>query len=95
MDDDMTAESLERCFISPNVVDSNFEHANVVDVLDRMASCVGAVANAITPSDASAGNDATGGRVRSLTEAVMGLTAGMVRISQAIHGLADAVRERD
>jgi hypothetical protein len=40
------------------------------------------------------GEDATGGRVESLTEAVMGLTAGMVQIANAIESLACAVRER-
>ncbi len=34
-----------------------------------------------------------GGTVGSLTEAVMGVTAGLVAIATAIHDLADAVRE--
>lgn len=94
MDDELTADALERCLVSPNVCDSNGEHANVVDVLDRLSSCVRSVARAITPSESAAGQDATGGHVASLTEAVMGLTAGMVQIANSIESLADAVRDR-
>jgi hypothetical protein len=94
MADKMTAEAIERCLSSPNVSDSNGENANVVDVIDHLARRVGAVARAITPTDSLAGEDATGGRVESLTEAVMGLTAGMVQIANAIESLACAVRER-
>jgi len=94
MDDALTADALDRCLVSPNVCDSNGEHANVVDVLDRLASHVVSVARAITPSEAVAGQDATGGHVASLTEAVMGLTAGMVQIASAIESLADAVRQK-
>jgi len=94
MDED-TAAAIERSFISPNVADSNLEPANIVDVLDSLARQVGGVRKAITPNDCTAGTDATGGHVSSLTEAVMGLTAGMVQIAHAIDGLADAVRSRD
>lgn len=53
------------------------------------------IANAITPIGAAPSNDATGGSIGSLTEAVMGMTAGMVRIAEAIEYLAEAVRERE
>lgn len=76
--------SLERCFISPNVADSNFEAANLVDVIQRLSEQTCKIARAITPQDAIAGEDAAGGRVGSLTEAVMGVTAGLVRIANAI-----------
>lgn len=52
------------------------------------------VANAITPVGSLAGEDATGGRVASLTEAVMGMTKAMVQIADAIDHLAEAVSER-
>ena len=52
------------------------------------------VANAITPNIIGS-RDASGGHVESLTEAVMGVTAGLIRIAEAIDGLAEAVRERD
>ena len=95
MNTDALEETLERCFTSPNVNDSNFEPANLVDVMDRLASKTGLIAKAICPQDAMAGHDETGGRVESLTEAVMGMTAGLCRIAEAIAGLADAVRERN
>jgi hypothetical protein len=50
------------------------------------------IANAITPSMA-AGKDAAGGTIASLTEAVMGITAGLVRIADAIQEMAEAIRE--
>jgi hypothetical protein len=40
------AEALEQCFISPNVADSNFEPANVVDVLRFIADNIGSLADA-------------------------------------------------
>ena len=51
------------------------------------------LARAITPLSALAGTDAAGGHVESLTEAVMGVTAGLVQIAEAIGDLAEAVRE--
>ncbi len=42
------------------------------------------LANAITPSNAAAGHDAAGGAVQSLTEAVIGITAALVRIAAAL-----------
>lgn len=51
------------------------------------------IANAITPTDAMAGRDASGGRIESLTEAVMGITAGLFRVAEAIEYHADLVGE--
>ena len=48
------------------------------------------IARAIA-ADAAPGRDAAGGSVESLTEAVMGVTAGLVQIADAIGRLADAV----
>lgn len=53
------------------------------------------LANAIMPLDVAGGNDATGGRVESLTEAVMGMTSALVEIARSITDLAEAVRERE
>jgi hypothetical protein len=44
-------------------------------------------------ANAGMGHDATGGAVDSLTESVMGITAGLVQIADAIRDLAEAVRE--
>ena len=54
-----------------------------------------AVADAITPLRSLPGKDSTGGYVSSLTEAVMGMTAGLTEIANAIADLAEAVRERN
>ena len=86
------AKELGDCFSSPNVLDSNLEPANVVDVIDNLAKAVGKVSTAIMPN--CVGNeDAAGGRVESLTEAVMGITSGLTNIAHAITDLAEAVRE--
>ena len=68
---------------------------DIDDVVDGIQRGFKLLANAITPAEAMAGTDAAGGRVESLTEAVMGMTAAMVQIAGAITDLADAVRERD
>lgn len=48
------------------------------------------IANAISSVDAIRGEDAAGGRVGCLTEAGMGITAGLVRIANAVEELAIA-----
>lgn len=60
----------------------------------EIASALSDVAHAITPS-AFPAPDATGGTVASLTEAVMGITAGLVKVADAIEYLADAVSTRE
>ncbi len=83
---DKIADAIQRNF-------SSFKaSANVVDVLDSLANATSEVARNIC-ADATPGEDATGGRVDSLTEAVMGVTAGLVQIASAISDLAEAVRE--
>lgn len=83
-----TAEAIIRTLESPNVCDRNFEAANVVDVISRLANSTLRIAEAITPRNTAPGRDACGGTVDSLTEAVMGLTAGMARIAESIESLA-------
>lgn len=53
------------------------------------------LANSITYPSAVPGTDACGGSVLSLTEAVMGITGGLVEIANSIDHLADAIRERE
>lgn len=48
------------------------------------------LASAITPNINGA-DDATGGHVESLTEAVMGVTRGLVQIAEAIERVATAM----
>lgn len=84
--------AIERAFISPNVADSNMEPANLVDVVHHAAHSLGHIAKAILPPDAALGEDSYG-YVASLTEAVMGVTAGLSDIAGAIRELANAVSE--
>ena len=72
-------------------MDGDYEN----EVGNAVANGFTKLARAITPLSAMAGTDAAGGRVESLTEAVMGVTAGLVQIAEAISDLAEAVRERD
>lgn len=50
------------------------------------------IAQAIT-ADGAPGRDETGGTISSLTEAAMGITAGLCDIASAIRYLAEAIRE--
>ena len=87
------AQALLHTLQSPNVPDRNLEPANVVDVLADLAHSGNRIASAILPAGAVAGKDAAGGTVDSLTEAVMGVTSGLVKIADAIHDLAEAIRD--
>ena len=64
------------------------------DTLDAgLSESIRNVANAIMPIGAVGGQDEAGGHVQSLTESIMGVTAGLCLIAGAIDGLADAMRE--
>lgn len=82
------ANVIDRCFISPNVSDSNMEPANVVDVIDDAARSLSRIAYAITPKDA------VQMRFGSLTESVIYAANNMGKIAEAIKELANAVRDR-
>ena len=68
------------------------EGPSLATVISELGKASARIASAIT-ADASPGNDSTGGSVGSLTEAVMGVTAGLCRIADAIESLAESVRE--
>lgn len=87
-------DQIERCFISPNVSDSNLEPANVVDVINRAAHNLDSIAHAITLSGAAAMRTPGGVKVESLTEAGTYMARSLDRIAEAIRDLASAVRER-
>jgi hypothetical protein len=57
----------------------------------ELTRSVNRVAKSIADFNAAPGHDETGGTVDSLTEAVMGITAGLCRIADAIESLAQAV----
>jgi hypothetical protein len=63
------------------------------DIAGVIANAAARIADAITPANAGHGADAAGGHVESLTEAAMGITAGLCRIADAINALAEAVAE--
>lgn len=68
------------------------EGRSLVGAVEQLAESAKRIGNAITPNICG-NNDATGGHVESLTEAVMGMTSGMIRIADAIESLAEAVRK--
>lgn len=86
------ATAIRETLTSPNEADRNLEPANTVDGLFEISRAVRHAARAIA-SDGAPGHDETGGYVDSLTEALMGVTAGLCRIAESIQNLADAVRE--
>ena len=57
---------------------------------EDISESIGFLARSITAA-AAPGTDETGGTITSLTEAVMGITAGLCRIADAIEHLAYAV----
>jgi hypothetical protein len=59
--------------------------------VDDLAREVGKIADAITPTHVAPGQDENGGHVGCLTEAVMGVTGGLMAIASAIQELAEAV----
>lgn len=59
--------------------------------IESLSNSLSAIAHAITPLGVFPGHDATGGTVGSLTEAVMGLTAAMIEISNSINRVAEAL----
>ena len=67
------------------------DDSNLVTMLGNLADNSSAVANAITPLGAGAGQDASGGIILSLTEAVMGITSGLHEIAGALNGIAEAI----
>ena len=56
----------------------------IAEALNNIASALWGVANAITPTGATAGTDAVGGTVASLTEAVMGVTKAVANVNSTI-----------
>jgi hypothetical protein len=95
----LTDRGLLSVFVSHNTGEDGTDIANVVDVIDRIALQVGKVANAITPLGVAPGRDGHGGRVESLTEAVMsvgtsldGIARGLESVAGALESIAEAVR---
>lgn len=69
--------------------------SEAAEAIDHVARSLVRAAHAITPTDAHRMRTPDGGRVGSLTEAVVFAADNLGRIADAIGALADAVRERD
>ena len=61
--------------------------------LDELGDAIGNVANAITPLGVMPSKDAADGTVCSLTEAVMGTTAGLFAIARAIEAHTQELKD--
>ena len=59
-----------------------------------MANSIKTLAGAVYPPGVLAGRDASGGTVTSLSEAVMGINAGLEKVAAAIEYLAYVVRDQ-
>ena len=88
------AEALENCFISPNVSDSNYEPANLVDVVKSLSVNTRRIADSITTLDAIPAEVGGGGRVGCLTESVLYLGKETGRVADAIFYLADTLGQK-
>ena len=71
----------------------NNDDITLADAVENLSDSQKKIAHAITAGCAE-GTDATGGVVLSLTEAVMGVTAGLCRIADSIQSLADAIESK-
>ena len=87
------AQAIRDGLASTALYNRQGDHANIVDVAADVSTGVTRIADAITPRS-SCGIDASQRYISSLTEAVMGTTAGLFAIANAIDNLAQAVRER-
>jgi hypothetical protein len=102
---EVIADAIREAFVSDfgpltdAVVDSFMRggpncDVGMVDTFIDLAYHTKQIASAITPVGVAGSLDATGGHVTSLTEAVMGATAGLVQIANAIQALAEAVNAK-
>ncbi len=69
------------------------ERRAAIATMDELIRAYYSVANSIKDQSAERGRDASGGAVGCLTEAVMGVTAGLMAIASAINRLAE-IEER-
>jgi len=63
--------------------------------MNEVADAIRCFANAITPVGTDGARDDSGGFVKSLTEAVMGITSAGMSIAAAIDNLADSIDYMD
>lgn len=98
----VVAESIDNAFNTEHcsfadVVSESFGRGgqngdkNLVDAICDLAYHARLIADVIKPLDAHRSSDNAGVSVDSLTEAVMGVTGGLIEIASAIQQLASAV----
>jgi hypothetical protein len=83
---DEVAKAIRENFSSPNVSDSNFEAANIVDVIANGSTAIARALNRLGNADASTpmgGLEAHGAAILEAADKIAG----------AIHDLAAAIRE--
>ena len=66
----------------------------LLDTTDTIGDALYSVSKAITACSAP-GQDETGGYVASLTESVMGVTAGLCKIAEAMEHVASAIEDQE
>jgi hypothetical protein len=76
------------------------QHAAPKIEIEAIVDALGLLDRAITPRGiggtlVTGGHDATGGYVTSLTEAMMGVTAGLCRIAESIDRYTDVVKNQN
>ncbi len=64
-------------------IEPTFDIDDVILCMESMVSAFESIRRSIT-DDCGGNDDATGGHVRCLTEAVMGMTGGLVKIADAV-----------
>lgn len=94
MSDTETADAIHESFVSEVFVNRLGNPSNMNDVVRELSGSVEKIARAIVPDNALPGHDAAGGTICSLTESVMGVTAGLYAIASAISDLAEAIRDQ-
>ena len=65
----------------------------IADAITAHAKIAKSIANALTPLNAAPAPDESGAHVGSVTEALMGITAGLMAVSRSLSQVAEAIRE--
>ena len=86
--DSEIANALRSTLISPNVVDSNLENANVVDVLDNMARNLGAIGKQLQMLGTGNADTRGKGAIECLA---MEVEKGCGEIASAGQAIADSI----
>ena len=63
-----------------------------LQAINEIEEAIFDLANAVKPHGTTASQDATGGYVGSMTEATMGISAGLMAVAGEIHEVSEALR---